>query len=135
MAAPSISPISTSTLYFGRIYYATKRILLVYPLFTEAMANLLCLEALRHGTSLKNVIAIVRNGADPSVTETFTDKGWQKSPNMFYVVRDSDFTAGGKKINFLLASVVKRLAPLEYKIAAEKYDAKDSSLPQWLNKV
>ena len=130
------SPISTNTIYFGRVYYATKRILLFYPLFTEALSNLLCLEGLRHGTSLKNSISIVRKGAQPSKGAGLQGKGWAESKNLFYVMRDSDFTdAQGKKINFILASIVKRLAPLEYKVAAEAYDAKNSTLPKFVNTV
>jgi len=122
-------PISSCAVNGGRIYYAIKRLLVFYPLFTEALYNLLCLEALRHGTSMRNVISIVRIGVDPDISGQVTGKGWGQSEKTFYVVRDSNFFIDNpsNKTNPIATTIVKRLAPVEYKVAAEEHDSQTNS--------
>lgn len=108
-----VDQIPSYEIFGGRIYYLLKFCAVVPSLFESAIKNLLCLQTLRHGTSMKNIICIKRNGGDPSISCQFEGKGWGVSPGLFYVMDDSPG---------LIIQIVKRLAPFEYKVAAERFE-------------
>lgn len=120
--APKISvntreSISPNIVFLGRIYYIIKFCAVFPGLFESAIKNLLCLETLRHGTSMKNVILIKQHGGDPSISAQFKGKKWEKSDNLFYVMTDYH-----KEITNIIFQIIKRLAPFEYKVDGELFD-------------
>ncbi len=113
---PALPEVSEWAVSGGRVYYAIKRCLLFYPLFTGALSNVMCLHTLRHVTSMKNVISINRVGADPHLGRHFAAQ-WSVHEARFYVVRDKDFSID----NCVATALIKRLAPIEYKVKAEEF--------------
>lgn len=138
-----LEQLSPRRIFTARVYYVIKSTLILPGLFESCIKNLLCLETLRHGTSMKNTISIKNNGADPTISHQFAasqadGKGWEKSHNLFYVVRDNykeNKQIPYRALGIVIFQIIKRLMPLEYKIAAEQLDAKVSKASSLHEKI
>jgi hypothetical protein len=56
---------SAKVVTISRVYYIVKALLIFPDLAENFLKNIFCLETLRHGTSMRNVILIKQNGGDP----------------------------------------------------------------------